>query len=433
MSLAWVILIVLGLVLLTAFYVAAEISIAGSRRSRMQQLSEEGNARARLVLRIIAKPSLLSAYIYSCQISITICSILLGFVGQGWLAYRLEPVILRWGGSPATASSVAVAATLSVLSLAQVFFGELIPKNIGIRLPEQLGMATVRPLMAYHAFFTPFLYVFNAANKAVLRLAGMRISHQHGLVLTPEEIRRLARESQAEGSILAEEQQWIDSTLRIDEMKIGHIMTARASIFAAPMRLSLRDWTALLVHSPYSRMPIFGRDLDDLQGTAHLLDLLCCDPAQQDKADILHPIPSLSQDMALDDGLRWMQQRRIHMVRVTGSDGSTVGIATLEELFEAVVGDIEDEFDAEQAAFRFQDAERLCLDARIPDENMAHFLGLSVPETRRRLRALALSPRRSHAATGLRVETQRAGRPATYSVPFEPTMMDRVPWLRLAS
>ena len=83
MSLAWVILIVLGLVLLTAFYVAAEISIAGSRRSRMQQLSEEGNARARLVLRIIAKPSLLSAYIYSCQISITICSVLLGFVSRG--------------------------------------------------------------------------------------------------------------------------------------------------------------------------------------------------------------------------------------------------------------------------------------------------------------------------------------------------------------
>lgn len=458
MSLALVILIVVGIVLLTAFYVAAEISIAGSRRSRMQQLHDEGHALAGLVLDIIEQPSRLSAYISTCQISITICSIALGFVGQGWLAYRLEPIVLRLGGNPATASSVSVAVILAVLSLAQVFFGELIPKNIGVRLPEQLGMATVRPLMVYHLLFTPFLYVFNLANNAILRLLRMQVSHEHGLVLTPEEIRRLASESRAQGSIQREEHEWIDSTLRIDEMQIGHIMTPRRRIFAAPATLAVSDWTRLLIGSPYSRMPLFGLTLDDMQGVVHLLDLMCWEEDSAPRADLIHPLPSLPHTMAVDEGLRWMQQRRIHMVRVAGPEGTTLGIATLEELVEAVVGDIEDEFDTEQPpAYWFQDQGRLRIDARIPAENLARFLGCPVPTVRRLLHELTPDPAARRPAPGARrrampgqtavsytdphtgrtlmlvVEERQDQRVISYSVPFEPSMLDRMPYLRLAA
>ncbi len=384
MGLITVLLVIVGIVLLTAFYVAAEISIAGSRRSRMQQLHEEGNVLAGLVSGIIESPSRLSGYIATCQISITICSIVLGFVGQGAVAGRLEPVVLRLGGNPATASSVSVIIVLLGLSLAQVFFGELIPKNIGIRIPEQLAMLTVRPLIAYHTLFTPFLTVFDFFNSLILRLLGLEVTHEHGLVLTQDEIRRIARES-GEGDAEEEELQWIESTFSIAERPIREFMTPRTAIFAAPETLSVAQWTKLLVNSPYSRMPLFRESLDDMTGTVHLLDLLCNEEGESAKRHLIHPLASLSADTTVEEGLRKMQTEKRHLVRMTDAQDTTVGIATLEEIVEVVVGDIEDEFDAEGSAFHFLDRDWLWIDARVSLASLAQFLNLPVRQVQRQL------------------------------------------------
>ncbi len=428
MSLAVVILIVVGIVMLTAFYVAAEISIAGSRRSRMQQLQEEGNALAGAVLHIVESPSRLNSYIATCQISITICSIVLGFVGQGWLAGRLEPWLVRWGASPAAATSVSVVAVLLVLTLAQVFFGELIPKNVGIRIPETLAMGTVRPLMAYYTLFSPFRFVFNLANEAVLRLLGMKVSHEHGLALTPDEIRSLTRQNLKEGDMYQEEQEWLDSTLRIDEILIKHIMTPRQSTFAAPASFQPEQWTKMLIESPYSRMPIFGRDLDDLQGTVHLLDLLC--EPHGAAADLVHPMETLDENTPVQDALRVMQAKKAHMVRVADPDGRTVGIATLEEMVEAVVGSLEDEFDTEPPRFWIQSEDRIVLDAALPARQLAHFLDWPVARVRESLRAAAAQDGRQGV---LQAESTVDEKVATCSVPFESSMLERLQWLQRKS
>ena len=430
MSLTVVILIVVGIVLLTAFYVAAEISIAGSRRSRMQQLQEEGNALAESVLHIVESPSRLSAYIATCQISITICSIVLGFVGQGWLAGQLEPWIIRWGASPAAATSVSVVAILLTLTLAQVFFGELIPKNAGIRIPETLAMGSVRPLMVYYTLFSPFLFVFNVANRAALRLLGMEVSHEHGLALTPDEIRRLASQNLKEGDMHKEEQEWLDSTLRIDEILIKHIMTPRQSIFAAPASFHMDQWTKMLVESPYSRMPIFGRDLDDLHSTVHLLDLLCAPNGEATKFDLVHPMETLDENTPVQDALRIMQAQKAHMVRVAGPNGQTVGIATLEEMVEAVVGSIEDEFDAEPPRFWIQSEGRIVLDASLPARQLARFLDWPVARVRESLQTAT-----SHDGSSghMQAELQVDDKGTTCSVPFEPSMLERLQWLQRKS
>ncbi len=430
MSLAVVILIVLGIVLLTAFYVAAEISIAGSRRSRMQQLQAEGNALAGKVLHIVENPHHLSAYISTCQISITICSIVLGFVGQGWLAARLEPLIARWGASPTATTSISVATVLILLALTQVFFGELIPKNVGIRIPETLAMGTVRPLMVYHTLFSPFLFVFNLANSALLRLLGMEVSHEHGLVLTPDEIRSLASQHLKEGDMPKEEQQWLDSALRIDEILVKHIMTPRQRCFAAPVSFHKAQWTRMLVQSPYSRMPIFSRDLDDLVGTVHLLDLLCEQNGDVSKFDLVHPIETVQEDMPVQDALRSMQAKKMHLVRVSDPDGHTVGIATLEEVVEAVVGSIEDEFDTEPPRYWIQSADRIVLDASLPIRQLAGFLDWPVARVRAGLQATAdtASP-----LGDMQVESRCGNQVVTCSVPFESSMLERLQWLQRKS
>ncbi len=440
MGLITALIVIVSIVLLTAFYVAAEISLAGSRRSRIQQLHEEGNVLAGLVSSIIGSPSRLSGYIATCQISITICSVLLGFVGQGAVASRLEPLVLRLGGNPATASSVSVIMVLLVLSLSQVFFGELIPKNIGIRIPEQLAMGTVRPLIAYHTLFSPFLAVFHFFTAIILRLLGLEMTHEHGLVLTGDEIRRIARESEnEEGHKQEEALAWIERTFSIAERPIREFMTPRAAVFAAPEALSVAQWTKLLVNSPYSRMPLFRESLDDMIGTVHLLDLLCNESGERAKQRLIHPLSSLAADTTVEKGLRIMQTQKRHLVRMTDAHDTTVGIATLEEIVEVVVGDIKDEFDAEGSAFHFLDRHWLWIDARVPLSGLAQFLNLSVPQVQQQL-VLSVPPGQgADEVPGvpaaplpvLRVHTYQGQQATAYKVRVDETMIDRIHHLRL--
>lgn len=430
MSLTLVILIVVGIILLTAFFVAAEISIAGSRRSRMQQMQEEGNPLAGSVLQIIESPRRLNSYISACQISITICSIVLGFVGQRWLAVRLEPLVDNWDINSGTVTSISVGAVILVLTSMQVFFGELIPKNVGIRIPEALAMGTVGPLRAYYTLFSPFLYVFNLANRALLRLLRMEVSQEHGLVLTPDEIRSLASKHLKEGDMHKEEQEWLDSALRIDEILVKHIMTRRQDTFAAPGSFSAKQWTKMLVESPYSRMPIFNRDLDDLRGTVHLLDLLCEPIGETAKFELVHPIETLEEDTPIQDAMRFMQEHKAHLVRVSGQQGRTVGIITLEEVVEAVVGNIEDEFDIEPPRYWMQTEERIIFDASLPVNQLANFLDWPVVRVEDSMRAVA---RNEAPPSVLQVESRVGDEIATCSVPFESSMLERLQWLQRTS
>lgn len=429
MGLTAVILIVLGIVLLTAFYVAAEISLAGSRRSRMQELREEGNARAGAVLHIIESPSRLSAYIATCQISITICSIVLGFVGQGWLATYVEPLVSRWGQSQAAATTMSSVAILVGLSLAQVFFGELIPKNVGIRIPEQLAMGTVRPLIIYHALFTPFLFFFNLANGTILRLLGFRVTHDHGMTLTPEEIQRLTSKHLKEGDMPEEEQRLLATTLQLDEIQIGHIMTPRERIFAAPASFAPETWTRMLVSSPFSRMPIFRESLDDIYGAVHLLDLLCAEADADPDTELVYDIERLPRNMPVRDALRFMQERKAHLALVSGSEGATVGIVTLEEVVEAVMGSIEDEFDAEPPQFWIQSRGRILLDAALSARQMAKFLGASEKD----VASSAQAGRHRGPGQLLQVEAEENGQTLTWSADLKPEMLERLEWLQRTS
>ncbi len=438
MGLVLVLLIIVALVLLAAFFTVTEIAVAGSRRSRIQQLHAEGHALAGLVAGIIESPHRLSAYISTCQISVTLLSVVLGFVGQGALAHRLEPVVLRLGGNPTTASSISAGVVLLILSLTQIFFGELIPKNIGIRFPERLAMGTVHPLRTYHTLFTPFRTIFNFFSVAILRLLGLGMAHEHSLVLTQDEIRRIARESGAADKEEKEELQWIESSLSIDERPIGDFMTPRRDIFAAPDALTVAQWTTLLLNSPYSRMPLFGESLDQMTGTVHLLDLLCHHESRKGSERLIQPIPSLPADTTVEQGLHMMQREKKHLVRIMDAQGATAGIVTLEQIIEIVVGDIEDEFDAEVSAFHFLDRDWLWIDARVPVKNLAQFLHLSTRQVQRQITHLhasgaRLTPTRTDHTLPLKLHAHAyQGRQVTaYRVPVHADLLERISYLRL--
>ena len=166
--------VIVLLLLINAFYVAAEFSTLSSRRSRLAQLSEEGNRFARTILPIVENPARLDTYIAACQIGITVSSLVLGFYAQAALSSTVSPWLEQLGRlGPVAAASLSATVILLVLTGFQVIFGELVPKNIGVQYPERLALLTVVPMRWSMALFGPLIWLFNGSGRLVLRLLGI--------------------------------------------------------------------------------------------------------------------------------------------------------------------------------------------------------------------------------------------------------------------
>ncbi len=222
MSFFLILLITILLIAINALYVAAEFSSVSTRRSRMSRWAAEGNPRAEAVLRVIEDPVVLDRYIATCQLGITISSLLLGFFAQGQVADFLSPYLLRLGNlSEVAARSIAATIMLLVFTILQALLGELVPKNIGLQYPGRLAMATYLPLRWSMAIFRPLIWFFNGSGQVLMRLFRLTVDTEHTHVHAPEEILMLVEESEAGGLLDKEERRLLVNTLRLRSCRCG--------------------------------------------------------------------------------------------------------------------------------------------------------------------------------------------------------------------
>ena len=268
--------VIIILLLFNALYVAAEFATLSSRRSRLSQLSDEGNRFARMVLPIVEDPAKLDNYIAACQIGITISSLVLGFYAQAALSPVISPWLEELGGmAPAAAASLSATIVLLVLTGFQVIFGELVPKNIGVQYPERLALSTAVPLRWSMILFSPLSWLFNGSGRMVLRLFGVEATSEHVHVHSPEEIAILVEESGAGGVLDTQERRLIENTLWMRRTTVRQLMVPRTSVLAAPVERPCDELFDLLATSPFSRLPLYEKSIDNILGVVHLKDLLC--------------------------------------------------------------------------------------------------------------------------------------------------------------
>lgn len=354
---SWLIL-VLGITILiaiNALYVAAEFATASARRSRLYQMSEEGNRLASTLLPIVEKPANLDRFVATCQIGITLSSLLLGYYGQAALGAELEPFLSRLGGSAGLiASSVSATVILLFLTTLQVLLGELVPKNIGVRYPEKLATLTVLPVRWSMALFRPLIWLFNGSGHLILKVFGMSAAAEHAQTYQAEDILLLVRESSAGGVFSYEERMLLENTLQLRELTVRQIMVPRTGMFAAPADMPTRDLFSLLADSRHSRLPLYEEDLDHIVGIVHLKDLLClC--LEDDGCGVqtaMKPVYFLPESIHVDQALRKMQKARQHLAIVLDEFGGTAGVVSMEDLIEEIFGEIQDEFDNEPPLVR---------------------------------------------------------------------------------
>jgi len=369
--------VVVALILINAVYVAAEFAAVGVRRSRVQQLADNGNTLATWLLPLIDSPAALDRYIAACQIGITLSSLVLGAYAQATFAVWLTPLLAELGDLQGLAAqSVSAAAVLLVLTVAQVIFSELVPKSIALQYPTPSALYTLLPMLPSLWLYRPFISWLNGAGLVLLRLMGLPArAHRH--IHSPEEIELLIAESRDGGLLEPDEHRRLQRALRLSLRQARQLMVPRRQIEAINIDTPLEEATTLVAQSAFSRLPVYRESIDNVIGMLHTKDLVhwrVSGPADATFATLIRPIATVHESVTVDRLLRELRECRTQQALVVDEFGGTAGLLTLEDVLSELLGDVGDEFKAGEPVAEILPDGRMRLPGRMPVDDAAALL-----------------------------------------------------------
>lgn len=335
------------LIFINAIYVASEFATVSAQKSRFAILAEE-NQIAKSLLDIIENSEKLDKYIATAQVGITITSFVLGFVGQDRFIVILTPVLENLGIDAAYAGSISTTLILILLTVTQVLFGELIPKNIGIIIPEKLAMITYYPIRFSAIFLRPLIFVLNGSSKFILKLFGLNASMENNHDYTASEISIIAQDSSEAGLLAIQETQLLTAALESNYGHAKEIMVPRIKIEAITVQTPPKLALSKLLKSTKSRFLVYEKTLDKVLGTIHVKDLIRLDLINQlpkTLTPLLRPVIFIPESTNIREIMQQLQIGTHQVAVVVDEYGGTSGMITVEDLVEEIFGDIADEFD----------------------------------------------------------------------------------------
>ena len=336
-------LIITGLILLNALFVAAEFAIVGAPKASIDNLAAQGNRLAKLVQSVLRDPLKQDRYIATAQLGITVASLGLGMYGEHVLADGIYHLLDR-RGIPAMLVSHTLASIVAVaiLTYFHIVVGEMVPKSLALQRAETLVLWITPPMLWTKNVLYPFVYGLNSLGNLVLRGMGVRRQVQHAeRYYTPEELQLVVQESEELGAIRSEAGQMLQELFEFGDLTASQVMVPRVRITGIEIGTIPGEVRDMLGRSPHTRYPIYEKDLDHIAGMIHIKDLLRVLLNDETiAANHARPLPLMPETAELDDVLDTMRRERTQMVVVLDEHGGTAGIVTLEDLFEEVVGEI---------------------------------------------------------------------------------------------
>jgi putative hemolysin len=338
-------------VLANGFFVATEFSTVAVRRSRIEQLFQEGHPGAANARDVVGH---LDAYIAATQLGITLSSLALGWIGEPALAHLLEPgmAILVGPLAPAAAHGVAIAVAFAIITMLHIVLGELAPKGLALQYPEGTILWVARPIKLFYALFRWPVIVLNGIGNGTLRLFGLRPASGHEMVHSVEELRLLVTGMQQAGVVEASEARIAARAFSFADLTAGGLMTPRTEVDALPVSASREDLEAYADGGRHARVPVYEGSLDNVVGVLHQRDLfraLRPGDGTIDVRALLRPPLFVPEGKHADDLLEEMRVARRQFAVVVDEFGGTAGIVTLEDLLGALVGGIEREPESAEA------------------------------------------------------------------------------------
>lgn len=336
-------LIITGLILLNALFVAAEFAIVGAPKASIDKLAAEGNALARAVQAVLRDPRKQDRYIATAQLGITIASLGLGMYGEHVLAEGIYDYLGAVGGPAFLAShAFASVAAIAILTYFHIVVGEMVPKSLALQRAETMSLWITPPMLWTKNLFYPLVIGLNGLGNLTLRILGIRRQVQHSeRYYTPEELQLVVQESEQSGALRTEASRMLQELFEFGDLTADQVMVPRVRISGIPLGATPQEVREILGTSPHTRYPIYERDLDQIVGIVHIKDLLrVLLNGETIAAEHARPVPLMPETAELDAVLETMRRERTQMVVVLDEHGGTAGIVTLEDLFEEVVGEI---------------------------------------------------------------------------------------------
>ena len=341
---------VVALVATNAFFVATEFALVAVRRTQVEVWVAEGRRGAHAIKAAIEH---LDDAIAATQLGITLASLGLGWIGEPALAGLIRPTLLAIGVESSVAvHTLALALAFSAITFVHVVAGELAPKALALDFPGRVALVCARPLLVFGRVFRPVLVFMNGAGNALVRAFGVKPAGQAQSVHSPDELSLLVSESRAAGAIHPYPGRILGNVFRLSRTRVREVMIPREEMTAVPSKVDPEDLLDLLRESGFTRLPVYEESLDHIVGILHTKDLfhLYARERMVVMRDAIRPATQFDPDLPIVDALRQFRRGRRHLAIVRRGDGPVLGLCTLEDVLEEIVGEIEDEHDKPTAA-----------------------------------------------------------------------------------
>ena len=334
-------LITVVLLLANAFFVGAEFSAMAARRSQLEPLADEGSKRAAIAVEALQHTGVLLA---TCQLGITICSVLLGAVSEAALHHALHPLLVRVGVPDAVTDMASLVLAILVVVYLHVVVGEMVPKNLAIAGPERAAMLLVPPLMWVMKLAKPVILAMDWVSKAFVRAVGVDPKDEIGSAYTAEEVQQIVTESHREGLVEAEKFGLVGAALEFSDKDAAGVAVTLEELITVQRGATPQDIERLVAKHGFSRYPMTD-DVGELSGYLHLKDVLYADGDERQQPvprKRLRRMATVRPEDEVEDVLATMQRTGTHVARVVGGDGAVGGVVFLEDVIEELVGEVND-------------------------------------------------------------------------------------------
>lgn len=363
------------------------MGLARVRRSRIDQLVEEGNKTAGMVQQALNDPD---RFIAACQLGITLSTLALGAVGEEAFASDLADAVIGAGTAAGFAPHIIAAAKVacyvaafSITAFVQTVFGELIPKTWTFQRPEQVIMPLIWPMEGWCWLATPFIIILNGFTEFVLRLLNVEDAPRRHFAHSEEELKMLVSASHEEGVLEEEEQEMLHSVFDFSDTLASEVMTPRTDMICMQADETIHTFCDLALKHGLSRLPVYEEDIDKIFGTVHIRDALRAFVERKENAkvrELARKILIIPENKNVNDLLSEFRSSKTHMAIVVDEYGATRGLVTIEDLLEELVGDIADEHEIVEEYVQEDKDGSYLLDAKVSLDEVKDKLGFEITD-----------------------------------------------------
>ncbi len=338
------VLIIVLLTLANGVFAASEIAVVSSRRNRLEQKAEAGSRRAKIALQLAAEPN---RFLATVQVGITFIGTFIGVFSGERLSNPLTASLVAYGVRDDVAKAIAVALVVLFISYVSLILGELVPKRLGLQHAEGVASFVAPSMQLLSRVAAPVVWFLSASTQGVLRLLGR--NNQQEEHVTEEDILSMVREGTQGGTVEASERELIERVFDFTDASVRSIMTPRSEIFAVEIDTPLNEVTRQMIEGGYSRVPVYRKVVDKIEGVLHTKDVLRASynnpnvPAQI--GDLMRQPVFVLEHQSIAEVLQKFRETRVHMAFIVDEYGQIDGLVTMEDVLEELTGEIDDEHD----------------------------------------------------------------------------------------